>query len=107
MISKKQRARLAEIWKDTLGLENIDLDRAFVEAGGTSLLANELVDRLSRELGIVVPVIQVFEYPTLRLLLRALEGNATPLAWPVVSREQRTSRSSGPICSMDGTRSPS
>ncbi len=73
MISKQQRAGLIEIWKDTLGLESVDLDRPFVEAGGTSLIANQFVARLSLELHIALPVIRIFEYPTLRALLRLLE----------------------------------
>ena len=75
----EHRNAILEIWKETLDISDIDLDRGFADLGGTSLAANRFVGRLSRQLGVEVPVVRVFEYPTLRLLLRYLtEGPATP-----------------------------
>src|SRR5665213_3071935 len=73
-ISAEQRSTVIEIWRETLAVSEIDLDRGFADLGGTSLAANRLTAELSRQLGVDLPVIRVFEYPTLRLLLRYL-GN--------------------------------
>ena len=72
IISPEQRQAVIELWKQALGLAEADLDRGFADLGGTSLAANQFVARLSQQLGFDVPVIRVFEYPTLRLLLRYL-----------------------------------
>ena len=73
-ISPEQRSTVIELWKETLAISDIDidLDRGFADLGGTSLAANRFVAKLSRQLGLDVPVLRVFEYPTLRLLLRYL-----------------------------------
>ena len=74
--TKNQRAVIEAAWKEVFQLSEVDFDRSFMDLGGTSLSANQLVAKLSRALGISVPVIKVFEYPTLRQFLRFLEGSA-------------------------------
>lgn len=82
-MSADERDQVITIWKDVLGQNTIDLDRGFADLGGTSLAANQFVARLSAQIGLDVPVIRVFEYPTLRLLLRYLaEGASPPTAVP-------------------------
>jgi acyl transferase domain-containing protein len=76
-ISPEQRVAVIDVWKEILSLSDVDLDRGFADLGGTSLAANRFVARLSQELRITFPVIRVFEYPTLRLLLRYLIEGAS------------------------------
>lgn len=71
-ISPEQRSAVIEIWREILGVSDVDLDRGFADLGGTSLGANRFVAELFRRLAISLPVMRVFEYPTLRLLLRYL-----------------------------------
>ncbi len=71
-IAPEQRDIVIEIWKETLAVSEIDLDRGFADLGGTSLSANRFVNELERRLGLTVPVMRVFEYPTLRMFLRYL-----------------------------------
>jgi acyl transferase domain-containing protein len=85
LVSPEKRNTVIEIWKETLAVSEVDLDRGFADLGGTSLAANKFVAELGQRLGVNVPVIRVFEYPTLRLLLRYLtegaeaeSGHATP-----------------------------
>jgi acyl transferase domain-containing protein len=81
MISKEQVSAVIDLWKDVLKVSDVELDRGFADLGGTSLAANQFVARLGQQFGIKVPVIRVFEYPTLRLLLRFLvEGAVAPAA---------------------------
>jgi acyl transferase domain-containing protein len=71
--SPGQTRKLVEsIWREVLGVAEVDPDRSFADHGGTSLGANQLVAKLSRRMGIEVPVIRIFEYPTLRQFLRFL-----------------------------------
>jgi acyl transferase domain-containing protein len=66
------RKLVESIWREVLGVSEVDPDRTFADQGGTSLGANQLVAKLARRLGIEVPVIRIFEYPTLRQFLRFL-----------------------------------
>jgi acyl transferase domain-containing protein len=77
LIAPEQRDAVLALWKESLGITEIDLDRGFADQGGTSLAANRFVAKLAEHLAVQLPVIRVFEYPTLRLLLRFLmEGAA-------------------------------
>ena len=64
---------LAVLWCEVLGVEQVSATADFFALGGHSLLATRLVARLERDLGIEVPVRQVFEAPTVRRLARAIE----------------------------------
>lgn len=81
-ISPDQRTVVIETWKQVLGVSEVDFDRGFADLGGTSLAANRFVSELGRKLNVHIPVIRVFEYPTLRMLLRYLiegtEGGEVP-----------------------------
>ena len=73
-----------EIWKETLSLPKIDRDKTFVDLGGTSLNANQMVAKLSKRLGVAVPVTKVFEFPTLRQFVRFLEGGKSSAAEEII-----------------------
>ncbi|MEK7689781.1 MAG: acyl carrier protein, partial [Bdellovibrionota bacterium] len=62
-------------WKETLGLSKSEWDLTFSDLGGTSLQANQLVARLSKELSCPISVLRVFEFPTLRQFARHLCGD--------------------------------
>ena len=92
MISKEQRGVVVDLWKEILSLTEIDLDHAFADLGGTSLAANQFVAQLASRTGITIPVIRVFEYPTLRSLLHYLsEGATAATATPAPRRRHKTS----------------
>ncbi|WNW10395.1 non-ribosomal peptide synthase/polyketide synthase [Pseudomonas sp. DTU_2021_1001937_2_SI_NGA_ILE_001] len=56
--------RLAQVWQDVLGVEQVGRHDRFFELGGHSLLAVSLIDRL-REQGLHASVRTVFSTPTL------------------------------------------
>lgn len=96
-ISPAQRNALIDIWKETLGVSEVDLDRGFADLGGTSLSANHFVNELERRLGLSVPVIRVFEFPTLRMLLRYLtEGTDGQPASAASTRTKRRDTATAP-----------
>jgi amino acid adenylation domain-containing protein len=67
---------IAEVWRGVLGRERVGVDESFFAAGGSSLLAIRLQSRLRRDLGIDVPVLELFRHPTIESLARSLDGKA-------------------------------
>ncbi|MEM8862883.1 MAG: condensation domain-containing protein, partial [Chloroflexota bacterium] len=65
---KPDEKLLVAIWESVLGIKGIGLDDNFFELGGHSLLATEVVFKLVEELGIELPVYQLFAHSTVRQL---------------------------------------
>lgn len=61
---------LEGIWREVLGVTTISADDDFLEQGGDSLMATQLVSRISTRLGVQIPVSTVFE---IRRFSRLLE----------------------------------
>jgi thioesterase domain-containing protein/acyl carrier protein len=75
--------RIAEIWKDLLGLKEIGRDDSFFDLGGHSLAALRLFSILSREWHARVPMAALIQAPTPRLLAEFLQqGTAGSLSHP-------------------------
>lgn len=68
-------AAVLAIWREVLDDPGIASDEDFFGAGGHSLLAVQLAERLSEELGVEVPVALVFLHPTPAELADALQGS--------------------------------
>ncbi|MDC7987889.1 amino acid adenylation domain-containing protein, partial [Rhodoplanes sp. TEM] len=71
--SETERA-VAEVWAEVLSRPPAGVDLNFFEAGGTSLLAIRLGDRLARRFGRPVPVLTVFRNPTVAAQARLFAG---------------------------------
>ena len=69
--------RLATIWQEVLGLDNVNLDDDFFDVGGHSLLAARLLSRIEAEFGRRVSMAELFAEPTFGGLARRL-GEITP-----------------------------
>jgi acyl transferase domain-containing protein/acyl carrier protein len=63
---------IAEIWRQMLGVDAIDADDNFFDLGGNSLIALQLVARLNRAFGAQLPVVTIFEAPTINTLAALL-----------------------------------
>ena len=68
---------LVEIWGDVLGLHNIGIHNRFLDLGGDSMLATQLVARVSQALQFEVSLIKFFEAPTIADQAVVLEGMLT------------------------------
>ncbi|MFF8993941.1 amino acid adenylation domain-containing protein [Streptomyces sp. NPDC014983] len=73
-----RQRKLVDIWKEVLGLNQIDLADDFLELGGDSLLAARLASQLQSAFGVPVPVRTVLEYTT----VEALDGHLEQLLGP-------------------------
>ena len=61
---------LAAIWKDILKAEQIGADDNFFDFGGHSLQVVQVQNRLRETLQVDVPVLKLFQYPTIRSLAK-------------------------------------
>jgi len=60
---------IAAIWRDILGVDAVGMDEDFFQLGGDSFEAIRLVDRLKEDLGVEIPVHELFRSPTIAQLL--------------------------------------
>lgn len=67
---------LAGLWSEVLGIDNIAVDANFFALGGSSLMAMQIVSRLRRTIQREVPVIALFDSPTIRELAVVIEALA-------------------------------
>jgi len=66
--------KLAEIWRDVLGLDQVGAEDNFFDLGGHSLLLGRAHQRITAELRADLPLVALFRYPTIGALARHLEG---------------------------------
>lgn len=67
--------RIAAVWRRVLGIEQVGIHDNFFELGGTSLTGVQLASELKKEFNVDVPVVSVFEAPTVTALARYLGRN--------------------------------
>lgn len=73
---------LRQMWLKLLGLPMVGLDENFFDLGGESLLAVRLMGMIEHEMGLRLPVVELFRAPTLRQLAQAIqEKQPAPLPW--------------------------
>lgn len=70
--------RLAAVWARTLGLDEVGANDNFFELGGSSVLSLQVMLAAGELLGREVPVLRLFEFPTVRRLAGWLAQAAVP-----------------------------
>ena len=83
-------ATLALIWQDILEVDQVGINDDFFELGGHSLLAVRLVSAIRKEFTIEMPIGDIFDYPTVKLL--AAQINEVPEATSMVPLKPITPR---------------
>lgn len=60
---------MATIWEELLGHRSFDFEQSFFDVGGHSLLANSLFSEIEQKFGISLPIVTVFDAPTISELV--------------------------------------
>ncbi len=77
LATQELEKKIAEIWQDLLQLEIVGTQDNFYELGGNSLLLIQLNRQLKQRLNLDIPVVKLFQYPTISSLTQHLEENKT------------------------------
>ncbi|MFG1349956.1 amino acid adenylation domain-containing protein [Xanthobacter autotrophicus] len=89
--------KLAAIWSEVLGRQDITADSHFFALGGNSVEAMRVRARLAATLGLDVPVADLFRHPTLGRLAAALELSAATAADPEFAAPATTPQGPAPL----------
>jgi len=76
--------RLASIWSDVLGVDQIGVHDDFFELGGHSLMAAQLVSRITDAMQIGLPLRRLFDSPTIAELAEHVDA----LQWALQASQQ-------------------
>lgn len=66
--------KIAAVWRELLGLDLVGRHDNFFDLGGNSLIALKVASRLNKELGVKLPVVMLFEGPTVSALAKLIAG---------------------------------
>ena len=67
---------VARMWREVLKVEHIGPDDSFFELGGDSMAGAQVARRLTKHLGVRIPLRVIFDLPTMRDVAVALERAA-------------------------------
>ena len=65
---------IAELWRDVIVVDQVGIDDDFLDLGGDSLVAVQLVGRIASRFKTDVSVAQLFESRTVRTLAASIES---------------------------------
>ncbi len=68
---------LAEVWGSALHYDSVSVEDEFFTAGGNSLIAVAMVNRINAEFGVKLPIQVILERPKLRDLAARIAGHAS------------------------------
>lgn len=69
---------LIDIWRDVLEVEDIDINGSFFDLGGNSLLVSVIMRKIERHFRIKIPIIELYNYPTINKLANYIESIKNP-----------------------------
>ncbi|NEQ97355.1 MAG: amino acid adenylation domain-containing protein, partial [Cyanothece sp. SIO2G6] len=80
---------LAEIWQSVLGIDRVGLHDNFFEIGGNSLLLIQAHRAVQEQLQVTVPVVELFGYPTIKVLAEYLTKAGQPQQADIEKEKKR------------------
>lgn len=69
------RTRLSRIWEEVLECDSPSPEDNFFALGGHSLAAAQVINRIKEEFDLELPLVTLFEHPTLKSMTHAVEQN--------------------------------
>ncbi len=78
------QALLLKLWEEVLGVPDLGIDDSFFHAGGHSLLAARLINRIYETTGKQIPVSAIFRAPTIAEFAPLLRKNIAPQPDPIL-----------------------
>ncbi|MFO0572465.1 MAG: amino acid adenylation domain-containing protein [Polyangia bacterium] len=85
-------SQLVAIWSEVLGVERIGVNDSFFDLGGHSLRMAQVHARLRELLQRDVPLLVLFQYPTISALARYLQGDANQESQKLLRSQERGRR---------------
>jgi phthiocerol/phenolphthiocerol synthesis type-I polyketide synthase E len=82
---------VTHIWQELLGIDRLGIHDNFFDLGGNSLIGLKVVSRLKRELDVDIPIVTLFEGPTVSAFSKLISqnGSARPSYESSQSRGER------------------
>ena len=90
--SSTLESQLVGIWSEVLGIERIGVNDSFFDLGGHSLRMAQVHARLRELLQRDVPLLVLFQYPTISALARYLQGDANQESQKLLRSQERGRR---------------
>ncbi|GAA1973282.1 condensation domain-containing protein [Kitasatospora viridis] len=87
------RALLATVWREVLGLHTLDPDQDFFDLGGHSLLAMRITARVGAALDLDLPMTVLFQNPTLARFCAAVDAALAEADQPAPGADEPTTTS--------------
>ena len=94
-LANEHERRIAAIWCETLQLERVGAEDNFFDLGGHSLLLAQVQYLLKHRMGHDVPMVTLFEFPTVRALAGHLQGHDDGREAEAAQAQRQQQRSSG------------
>ena len=69
--------QILHVWKRILAREQIDVHDNFFDLGGNSLKVLKVIEEVNRELGTDLPVVKMFQFPTISTLAKFITAGNT------------------------------
>ncbi|HEY2499599.1 MAG TPA: amino acid adenylation domain-containing protein [Candidatus Angelobacter sp.] len=90
--------KLANIWREVLGLEQVGIEDNFFERGGHSLLGAKLIARIQNVFGIDLPLRTIFDQPTIAAQGSLLEAEILlPISGPLIPLQKKCALQEGAL----------
>lgn len=65
---------IATLWADLLNIDKVGIEDNFYDFGGNSLMSIQCIARLKQEHNIDLPIVKIFQYPTIKGIVSFLGG---------------------------------
>lgn len=69
----KTEKLLTTIWREVLCIDRVGIRNNFFDIGGTSILSAKVVSKIKYRLGVDVPIIRIYQYPTIELMANFID----------------------------------